>query len=54
MLAKTKLNKKETLMSQTIIDLEINHEEFKIIFGEKEKYDQMKEMARNKKNKHDI
>ena len=29
MLAKSKLNSIETLMSQTLIDLEISHEEFK-------------------------
>ena len=40
MLAKSGLNKIETLISQALIDLKINHEEFKII-DEKEKYDQM-------------
>ena len=50
MLAKSKFNKIETLISQAIIDLEINHEEFKIIADEKEKYDQMKGNNRNKKD----
>ena len=43
MLAKSKLNSIETLMSQALIDLNISHEEFKTIMNEKEKYDQMKE-----------
>ena len=38
-------------MSQALIDLEINHEEFKAIVNEKEKYVQKKEIVRNiKKN----
>ena len=49
MLAKTKLNSIETLMSQVLIDLVINHEEFKRIVNEKEKYEQIKENIRNKK-----
>ena len=39
MLAKSKLNSTETLMSQVLIDLDINHEEFKTIVNEKEKYE---------------
>ena len=35
MLAKSKLNSIETLMSQTLIDLDIHHEEFKTIANEK-------------------
>ena len=54
MLAKSKLNSIETLMSQASIDLEISHEELKTIVNEKEKYDQMKESIRNKKNKEDF
>ena len=50
MLAKSKLNSVESLMSQALIDLDISHEEFKTIAGEKEKYDQMKESIRNKKD----
>ena len=49
MLAKSKLNSIESLMSQTLIDLDISHEEFKAIVNEKEKYDQMKGSIRNKK-----
>ena len=43
MLAKSKLNSIETLMSQPLIDLGISCEEFKAIVNEKEKYEQMKE-----------
>ena len=39
MLAKSKLNSIEILMSQALIGLDISHEEFKTIVGEKEKYD---------------
>ena len=34
-------------MSQALIDVDINHEEFKTIINEKEKYEQMKESIRN-------
>ena len=54
MLAKSKLNSIESLVSQALIDLDISHEEFKTIVDEKEKYDQMKESIRNKKNKEDF
>ena len=50
MLAKSKLNSIETLISQALIDLEITHEEFKTIVNEKEKYEQMKEDIRNIKS----
>ena len=50
MLAKSKLDG----MSQALIDLEISHEEFKTIVIENEKYDQMKESIRNKKDKEDF
>ena len=49
MLAKSKLNNIESLMSQKLIVLGISHEELKTIVNEKEKYDQMKESIRNKK-----
>ena len=39
MLAKSKLNSIETLMSQALIYLHISHEEFKTIVNEKEKYE---------------
>ena len=44
MLAKSKLNIIENLISQGLIDLEVSHEEFKIIVNEKEKYEKMKEV----------
>ena len=37
MLAKSKLNSIETLISQALIDLDIRHKEFKTIVNEKEK-----------------
>ena len=51
MLAKSKLNSIETLMSQALIDLDISHEEFKTIVNEKGKYEQMKENIRNTKSR---
>ena len=46
MLAKSKLNSIETLVSQALIDMEISHEEFIVIIREKEKYERMKENVR--------
>ena len=43
MLAKSKLNSIETLISLALIDLEIIHELFKAIVNEKEKYEKMKD-----------
>ena len=43
MLAKSKLDSIETLVSQALIDTEISHEEFNAIIREKQKYDRMKE-----------
>ena len=42
MLAESKFNSTETLISQTLNDLGISHEEFKIILNEKDKYERMK------------
>ena len=47
MLAKGKLNSIETLVSQALIDIEISHEEFNAIIREKQKYERMKQNARN-------
>ena len=47
MLTKSKLNSIETLVSQALIDMEINHEEFNVIIREKQKYERMKENTRN-------
>ena len=54
MLAKSKLNSTETLMSQTLIALDISHEEFKTIVNEKEKYEQMKESITNAKSRDEL
>ena len=47
MLAKSKLNNIETLVSQALIDMEISQEEFITILKEKDKYKKMKENVRN-------
>ena len=47
MLAKSKLNSIETLVSQALIDMEISHEEFNAIIREKQKYERMKVNVRN-------
>ena len=45
MLAKSKLNSIENLVSQTLI--ETSHEKFTVTFKEKDKYDKMKKNLRN-------
>ena len=47
MLAKSKLNSIETLVSQALIEIEISHKEFNTIFKEKNKYEKMTEIVRN-------
>ena len=47
MLAKSKLNSIETLVSQALIDIEISHEDFVTILGEKNKRKKMKENLMN-------
>ena len=47
MLAKIKLSNIETLVSQSLIDLEISHEEFLLILRERDKYEKMKENFKN-------
>ena len=47
MLAKVKLNRIETLVSQALIEMERSHEEFITILNEKNKYEKMKENMRN-------
>ena len=54
MLAKSKLNSIETLISQALIDLEVSHEEFKTIVNEKEKYERMKEWIRMMKSSDEL
>ena len=48
MLAKSKLNSIDTLISQALLDMDISHEEFIIILKEKDRYEMMKENLRNK------
>ena len=48
MLAKSKLNSIETLISKVLNDLDISHEEFAKILKEKDKYEKMKENLRSK------
>ena len=47
MLAKSKLNSIDTLVSQALIDIDISHEEFLTILKEKNKYEKMKENVKN-------
>ena len=51
MLAKSKLNSVETLISQALIDMEISHEEPITILNEKDKYDKIKNNLINKNEK---
>ena len=54
MLAKSKLNSIETLISQALIDMEISHEEYNAIFKEKDKYEKMKDNLRSENKKYEI
>ena len=54
MLAKTKLNSIETLVSQALIDMEIGHEEFDTTLREKNKYEKMKENLKSENKKQEI
>ena len=47
MLAKSKLNSIENLVSQALIDMEISHEESITILTEKDKYEKMKDNLRS-------
>ena len=47
MLAKSKLDSIETLISQALIDIEIRHEEFDTIMKERKKYEKVNENLRN-------
>ena len=48
MLAKSKLNSFDTLMSQALIDMDISHDEFITILKEKGSYEKMKDNLRDK------
>ena len=54
MLAKSKLNSIEVLVSQALIDLEISHKEIVTNLKEKEKYKKMKENVRSVNEKQEI
>ena len=54
MLAKSKLNSIETLISQALIDMDISHEEFITILKEKDKYEKMKDNLRSENEKYKI
>ena len=54
MLAKSKLNTIETLLSQALIHMEISHEEFITILKEKDKYEKMKDNLRCENVKYEI
>ena len=54
MLAKSKLNSIETLISQSLIDLDISHEEFIRILKEKDKCEKMKEDLRSENEEYKI
>ena len=47
LLAISKLNSMETLVSQALTDMEISQKEFFTILKEKDKYQKMKENVRN-------
>ena len=47
MLAKSKLNSIETLVSQALIYMEISHEEYITILKERDEYEKMKENFKN-------
>ena len=48
MLAKSKLNSIDTLISQALIDMDISHEKFITILKEKDRYKMMKDNLKNK------
>ena len=52
MLAKSKLNSIETLISQALIDMETSHKEFVTILKEKDKYEKMKKNLRSENEKY--
>ena len=48
MLAKSKLNSIDILISQALIDMDIGREEFITILKEKDRYEMMKDNLKNK------
>ena len=54
MLAKSKLNSIETLISQALIDMEKSQEEFITVLKEKDKYEKVKYNLRSENEKYKI
>ena len=54
MLAKSKLNSIETLVSQALIDMEISNEEFSTFQKGKDKNEKMKDNLRSENGKQEI
>ena len=54
MLAKSKLNSIAPSVSQTLIGMEIRHEEFITILKEKDKYEKMKDNLKSENEKYEI
>ena len=54
MLAKSKLNSTEPVVSQALIDMEISHKEFITILKEKDKYEKMSNNFRSENEKYEI
>ena len=54
MLAKSKLDSIEILISQALIDMEISHEEYITILKEKDKYERMKDNLKSENEKYKI
>ena len=54
MLAKSKLNSIETLISQALIDTDISHGEFVTILKDKDKYGKMKENLKSENEEYRI
>ena len=54
MMAESKLNSIETLVSQALIDMEISHEQFITTLREKDKYEKMKDNLRSENAKYEI
>ena len=52
MLAKSKLNSIETLISHALTDMEIIHKEFITILNEKDRYKKMKDNLRSENEKY--
>ena len=54
MLAKSKLNSIETLISQALNDMDISHEEYIAILKEKDKYEKMRDNLRSENGEYKI